>query len=95
MRAGFAEAEDTTPQLDHRLQHRRAAAPPAFDCHVRLRLSFDPFYIRGMYEHIKNKNNVTGAMMARLARAGVPHRFGQGRCSRQGPLHRCKKGVGG
>jgi hypothetical protein len=28
--AGFAEAENATPQLDHRFQHRRAAAPAAF-----------------------------------------------------------------
>jgi len=34
LRARFAEAEEATPQLDHRFQHRRAAAPSAFDCHV-------------------------------------------------------------
>lgn len=34
LRAGFAEAKDATPQLDHRFQHRGAAASLTFDCHV-------------------------------------------------------------
>jgi hypothetical protein len=31
--AGFAEAEDASPKLDHRFSHCRAAAPCAFDRH--------------------------------------------------------------
>jgi hypothetical protein len=48
------KAEDATPPLDRRSQHRRAAAPLTFDCHVPPPIVVDYGDTKRRVERIKN-----------------------------------------
>jgi hypothetical protein len=56
LRASFAETENATMQLDHCFQHRRTAAPLAFDCHVPPPIVLQHSDIKQRIERIKNDN---------------------------------------